>query len=245
MPCGKTAIVTGGGSGLGAGIARKFAAEGAKVLVADINGASAAAVAGAIDGLALQVDVGDAASVEHLAAEAARAFGDVDILVNNAGVSHRLQPMEDMSLAEFDRVMSINARSIFLMAKSLLPMMKRARRGNILNIASAAAISPRPNLVWYSASKGWVANATRGMAAELAPFGIRVNAISPGPADTPLLDVIAGGDAATLSSAFLAGIPLGRFVEPDDIANAACYLCSDEAAIVTGAMLRVDGGRLL
>jgi 3-oxoacyl-[acyl-carrier protein] reductase len=242
---GKTAIVTGAGSGFGAGIARKFAAEGARVMVADINQAAAAEVAREIGGVAQAVDVGDGASVTAMAKAALNAFGRVDILVNNAGITHKPTPMEEVSEDEFDLVFRVNAKSVYLTARALLPAMKAARSGAILNVASTAGLSPRPNLNWYNASKGWMITATKAMAVELAPFGIRVNALAPVAGETPLLASFMGEDTPEMRAKFLSTIPIGRFSTPEDMGNAACFLCSDEAGMVTGVAMPVDGGRCI
>ncbi len=241
----KTAIVTGSASGFGAGIARRFAAEGATVMVADINAAAAQALAAEIGGIAQGVDVSDAGSVSAMAAAAREAWGRIDILVNNAGITHLPKPMEEVTEEEFDRVFAVNAKSVYLTARDIVPMMKAARRGAILNIASTAGVSPRPRLNWYNASKGWMITATRAMAVELAPFGVRVNALNPVAGETPLLKSFMGEDTPEIRAKFLATIPLGRFSTPEDIGNAALYLCSDEASMVTGVAMEVDGGRCI
>jgi 3-oxoacyl-[acyl-carrier protein] reductase len=199
----KTAIVTGAASGFGAGIARRFAAEGARVMVADLNEAGATALAGEIGGLAQAVDVARDASVREMAEAALAAFGRVDILVNNAGITHLPMPMEEVSEEEFDRVLAVNAKSVYLTARHLVPAMKAAGRGAILNIASTAGVSPRPRLNWYNASKGWMITATRAMAIELAPFGVRVNALNPVAGDTPLLRSFMGEDTPEMRAKFL------------------------------------------
>ncbi|MCB2157583.1 MAG: glucose 1-dehydrogenase, partial [Rhodobacteraceae bacterium] len=191
---GKTAIVTGAGSGFGAGIARKFAAEGAKVMVADINTAAARTVAEEIGGISQTVDVADAASVAALADAARAAFGDPDILVNNAGVTHLPAPLDTIGEAEFDRVFLVNCKSVYLTARAFVPAMKSRGTGAILNVASTAGLSPRPRLNWYNASKGWMITATKTMAVELAPDGVRVNAICPVAGETPLLKSFMGED---------------------------------------------------
>lgn len=244
---GKSAIVTGGASGFGAGIVTKFIAEGAKVLVADINGEAAASFAqqqgpGAT---AHTVDVSDAISVEAMVDAALAEFGDVDILVNNAGVTHQPAPLEEVTEEDFDRVIAVNAKSVFLTAKALVPHMKKRRSGVILNVASTAGVSPRPRLNWYNASKGWMITATKAMAVELAPSGIRVNALNPVAGETPLLKTFMGEDTPEMRAKFLATIPIGRFSTPEDMGNAACYLCSDEASMVTGVAMEVDGGRCI
>lgn len=242
---GKTAIVTGAGSGFGAGIARRFAAEGARVMVADINMEGAEAVASEFGGIAHQVNVADGASVEEMTLRAGAELGRVDILVNNAGVTHLPGFMEDISEADFDRVMAVNCKSVYLTARALVAGMKARGAGAILNVASTAGVSPRPKLNWYNASKGWMITATRAMAIELAPFGVRVNALNPVAGDTPLLKSFMGEDTPEMRTKFLSTIPMGRFSTPEDLANAALYLCSDEASLVTGVCMEVDGGRCI
>ncbi len=241
---GKTAIVTGGGSGFGAGIARKFAAEGAQVVVADINTDGAQHVADEIGGRALTCDVSDAGSVSYLAKTVLGA-GPVDILVNNAGVTHLPSAMEDVSEEDFDRVYGVNMKSVYLFARAFVPHFKAQQSGAILNIASTAGVSPRPNLNWYNASKGWMITATKAMAVELAPHGVRVNALNPVAGETPLLKSFMGEDTPEMRAKFLATIPLGRFSTPEDMGNAACFLCSDEASMITGVAMEVDGGRCI
>jgi 3-oxoacyl-[acyl-carrier protein] reductase len=242
---GKTAIVTGGGSGFGAGITRRFAQEGATVMVADINPESAGAVAEETGGVAFGVDVSRDASVAAMAAEAMRLWGRIDILVNNAGITHLPKPMEEVTEEEFDRVMAVNVKSVYLTARHVVPTMKAAERGAILNVASTAGLSPRPRLNWYNASKGWMITATKTMAVELAPAGVRVNALAPVAGETPLLKSFLGEDTPEMRAKFLSTIPIGRFSTPEDMGNAALYLCSDEASMVTGAVLTVDGGRCI
>lgn len=242
---GKTAVVTGAGSGFGAGIARRFAAEGARVMVADINAAAAQEVAAEFGGIAQQVDVGVGTSVTAMARAAQAAFGEIDILINNAGVTHLPSLMEDVSEDDFDRVLRVNAKSVYLTAREFVPGMKARGKGAILNVASTAGVSPRPRLNWYNASKGWMITATRAMAVELAPFGVRVNAINPVAGETPLLKSFMGEDTPEIRAKFLATIPLGRFSTPEDMANAALFLCSDEASMVTGVAMEVDGGRCI
>ena len=242
---GKTAIVTGGGSGFGAGIARAFAEQGARVMVADLNIEGAKAVAQDIGGIAHQVDVANANAVAAMADAANSAFGSLDILVNNAGVTHPSGAMEDVTEEEFDRVMAVNNKAIFLAAKTFIPAMKTAGKGVILNVASTAGVSPRPKLSWYNASKGWAITATKAMAVELAPFGVRVNAINPVAGETPLLASFMGEDTPEMRAKFLSTIPLGRFSQPEDMGHAAVFLCSDEASMITGVALEVDGGRCI
>ncbi len=244
---GKVAIVTGAASGFGAGIATRFVAEGAKVAIADVNGEGAATLAADLGeaAQAVRVDVSVDADVAALA-EAATAFGGrIDILVNNAGVGQRPQPLESVGEAEFDRLIAVNAKSVYLTARHVVPAMKAAKAGAILNIASTGGVSPRPNLTWYNASKGWMITATRAMAIELARWGLRVNAINPVAGDTPLLATFMGEDTPEARARILTTIPLRRLSAPADIANAAVFLCSDEASMITGVALEVDGGRCL
>lgn len=244
---GKSAIVTGGASGFGAGIVRKFIAEGANVMIADINEAAATRLAeeSGPQARACCANVSQAKDVETLTQRTLAEFGSIDILVNNAGITHAPMPMESISEEDFDRVFAVNAKSVFLSAKFVVPLMKARQQGVILNIASTGGVSPRPNLSWYNASKGWMITATRTMAVELATHGIRVNAINPVAGETPLLKSFMGEDTPQTRARFLATIPLGRFSTPEDIANAACYLCSDESSMVTGVCMEVDGGRCI
>lgn len=242
---GKTAIVTGGASGFGAGIVRKFAAEGARVMVADLNDDLARDVAADVGGISQHVDVASSDSVAQMARCVQEVWGQVDILVNNAGITHLPKPMEDVDEGEFDRVLAVNAKSVYLTARHFIPMMKAAKSGAVLNVASTAGLSPRPNLSWYNASKGWMITATKGMAVELAPHGVRVNAICPVAGETPLLSSFMGEDTPEMREKFLSTIPIGRFSTPEDMGNAACFLCSDEASMVTGVAMEVDGGRCI
>jgi len=244
---GKRAIVTGGASGFGAGIARRFAEEGARVIVADLNGDAARALAaewGDAD-LGVKIDVSSAADVAALAETANRLLGGIDIVVNNAGVGHTPQPLDELSDEAFDRIASVNMRAIYLMSKAFVPAMKAQGSGAILNIASTGGVSPRPNLTWYNASKGWVITATRAMAVELAPFQVRVNALNPVAGDTPLLKTFMGADTPEVRAKFLASIPIGRFSTPEDMGAAAAFLCSDDASMITGVAMEVDGGRCI
>ncbi|MGJ8627134.1 MAG: SDR family oxidoreductase [Sulfitobacter sp.] len=244
---GKTAIVTGGASGFGAGIVRRFLQEGAKVMIADINGDAAKQLKQEMGdhALACTVDVGDGASVNTMAAAALEVWGHVDILVNNAGITHMPAPLEDVSEDDFDRVVRVNMKSVYLSARALVPFMKKRGAGAILNIASTAGVSPRPRLNWYNASKGWMITATKTMAIELAADGIRVNALNPVAGETPLLKSFMGEDTPEIRAKFLSTIPLGRFSQPEDMGNAALFLCSDEASMITGVAMEVDGGRCI
>lgn len=242
---GKTAIVTGAGSGFGAGIARAFMSQGAQVLIADINETAAQSVAKDLGARACTVDVANGESVQNMTDLAIKEFGHVDIMVNNAGVTHLPAPMETVTEDDFDRVFAVNCKSVYLVARSLVPHMKSRNCGAILNVASTAGVSPRPNLNWYNASKGWMNTATKAMAVELAPSGIRVNALNPVAGETPLLASFMGEDTPERRAQFLSTIPLGRFSTPEDMGNAALYLCSDEASMITGVCMEVDGGRCI
>ena len=249
----KVAIVTGGGSGFGEGICSKFVAEGAKVLVVDRDLRQAQRVAAALgtSAQALQADVAVAADVQRMVAGAVAQFGRLDILVNNAGVTHLPTLLEDVSEADFDRIVAVNMKAIYLVMRQAVPLLKanapglHGIRGVVLNIASTAGVSPRPRLAWYNASKGWVITATRANAVELAPFGIRVVALNPVAGETPLLKSFMGEDTPEVRAKFLSTIPIGRFSLPEDLGNAACFLCSDEASMVTGVCMEIDGGRCI
>ena len=242
---GKSAIVTGGGSGFGEGIEKKFIAEGARVLIADRDETNAKRVAQTTGASWLRVDVTRSADVKAMLDAAQTEFGDLNILVNNAGVGHLPQPLEGLTEDEFDRIVAVNIKAIYLAAKEVVPRFKATKQGVILNIASTAGVSPRPRLAWYNASKGWVITATRAMAVELAPFGIRVNALNPVAGETPMLKTFMGEDTPEMRAKFLSTIPLGRFSTPEDLGNAACFLCSDEASMITGVAMEVDGGRCI
>jgi len=244
---GKTALVTGGASGFGAGIVRKFLAEGARVAIADINAGAAQDLATELgdQAFAVEVDVSRNDSVAAMAAIVLERFGGLDILINNAGITHLPAAMEEISEEDFDRVLAVNAKSVFLTARHFVPVMKQKGAGAILNVASTAGVSPRPRLSWYNSSKGWMITATKSMAVELAPSGVRVNAINPVAGETPLLKSFMGEDTPEIRAKFLSTIPLGRFSTPEDMANAACFLCSDEASMITGVAMEVDGGRCI
>ena len=241
----KIAIITGGGSGFGAGIVKKFIQEGAKVVVADINFENAKKVAIDTGGFAVEVDVSNSLSFKNMVDKTLEKFGKIEIMVNNAGITHLPNSMENISEAEFDKIFAVNSKSVFFSAKYLVPKMIPIGGGNILNVASTAGISPRPNLSWYNASKGWMISATKAMAIELAPKKIRVNALAPVAGETPLLKSFMGGDTPEKREKFLSTIPIGRFSTPDDMGNAACFLCSEEASMITGVVLQVDGGRCI
>ena len=246
---GKIAIVTGAGSGFGEGIARRFAAEGAKVVVNDIDERSGTRVADEIaaaggEAIFFAADVALSAEVAALVEAAVEGYGGLDILVNNAGVPQRRMPLLDVSEETFDRIFAVNVKSIYLGALYAVPVLRRGGGGVILNTASTAAIRPRPGLTWYNGSKGAALVLTKSMAVELAPDKIRVNALCPVAGDTAmLLEFMGGEDTPELRQSFVETIPLGRLSRPEDVANAALYLASDEARFITGVCLEIDGGR--
>ncbi|CAM5218252.1 3-ketoacyl-ACP reductase [Bosea thiooxidans] len=242
---GKTALVTGAAQGFGFGIAETFVREGARVAVLDINGDKAKEAAKAIGRKAFAVtcDVGKAKSVDKAVEKIIAKFGRLDIVVNNAGTTHRNKPMTEVTEEEFDRIFAVNVKSIYLMARATVPHFREHGGGVILNIGSTAGLRPRPGLTWYNGSKGAANLISQSMAVELAPDKIRVNAIAPVAGETPLLATFMGEDTPERRKAFTSTIPWGRFSTPQDIANAALFLCSDEADMVTGSVLAVDGGR--
>jgi 3-oxoacyl-[acyl-carrier protein] reductase len=240
----KTALVTGAASGFGEGIARAYAREGARVLVADINTAGAARVAAEIGGRAIGGDVARGPDVQTMVDDAMAAWGRLDIVVNNAGWTYRNQPSLDVTEEEFDRVYAVNVKSIFLMAKAAIPAMRKGGGGSFLNISSTAGLRPRPGLTWYNGTKGAVNTITQAMAQEYAADNIRVNAVCPVIGTTGLLEAFMGvPDTPENRARFLATIPLGRMSTPADIANACVWLAEDASAFITGVLLPVDGGR--
>ncbi|WP_449413408.1 SDR family oxidoreductase [Pandoraea soli] len=247
----KVAIVTGAGSGFGEGIARTFAREGAAVIVNDLNREAGERVADDIakaGGRAAFVcgDVSREDDHVTLLDEAVTRFGHLDIVVNNAGTTHRNKPLLEVTEAEFDRVYAVNVKSIFWSARAVMPYFLQRGAGVMINIASTAGVRPRPGLVWYNGSKGAVITASKAMAAEFGPKNIRVNCVNPVIGDTGLTAEFMGVPNTPENRAkFLAGIPLGRFSTPQDIANACLYLASDDAAFITGVCLEVDGGRCI
>ncbi|CAN5289776.1 SDR family oxidoreductase [soil metagenome] len=244
---GKTALITGAAQGFGFGIAETFVREGARFAVLDLNGDKAEEAARAIGGEAFAVtcDVAKADSVDTAVARVIATFGRLDIVVNNAGTTHRNMPMTDVTEEEFDRVFAVNVKSIYLMAKATVPHFRKHGGGVILNIGSTAGVRPRPGLTWYNGSKGAVNLLSKSMAVELAGDRIRVNAIAPVAGETPLLATFMGEDTPEKRAQFRASIPWGRLSTPQDMANAALYLCSDDAEMVTGTVLAVDGGRCI
>ena len=248
----KVAIITGAGSGFGEGMAKLFAKEGASVAVADIRKDAAERVASEIvenggRAFALTADVTNGPQVEAMVQSTLERFGKLSIMVNNAGTTHKSQPMLEVDEATFDRVFNVNVKSIFHTAKSVVPVFERFGSGVILNIASTAAVRPRPGLTWYSGSKGAASILTKSMAVELAPKNIRVCALNPAMGVTALLsDFLPGGvDTPDTRARIISTIPLGRLAQPEDVAQAALFLVSDEAAFITGVCLEVDGGRCI
>ncbi len=243
---GKVAIVTGAASGFGRAIAERFVLEGAKLVMADINGEGVSEVASGYgdNALAVTCDVSQKADVDALVRAAAEGFGGVDIMVNNAGITHDNQPLLDVTEAEFDRIYAVNVKSIYLATLAVVPRMEKRGGGVIINTASTAGVRPRPGLTWYNGSKGAVITLTKSMAVELAPKQIRVNAINPVMGETGLLTKFMGQpDTPENRAKFMSTIPLGRLSRPHDIANAALFLADPASSFVTGVALDVDGGR--
>ncbi|MDM5199386.1 SDR family oxidoreductase [Fictibacillus enclensis] len=248
---GKTAVVTGAGSGMGKEIAKVFGSQGANVVLADLNEEAARRTASEIElkkrVLVVPTNVAQDDSVQDMVRQTTEAFGDAHILINCAGVPQFFTPIEELQLEEWDKIMAVNSKSIFLTTRHLVPLMKQKESGVIINIASIAGERARPGLNAYCASKGAALMLTKALALELAPYGIRVNAINPGPAETPMLGRFLPGDAQKVEEdkkkIFLDSVPMGRLIQPHDIAQAALYLSSDLAKAVTGEVLNVDGGR--
>jgi len=240
----KTAIVTGAGSGIGACIAETFAREGARVAVLDIDEDAANATVSRIgnSALAVRCDVVRKEDIDAAIRTALGGVGRLDILVNNAGIAHVNKPVTDIAEAEFDRVFAVNVKGLFLFSQAMVPVFRRQGGGVMINIGSTAGLRPRPGLSAYNATKGAVHTLTQTLAVELAPDKIRVCAIAPVATETPLLPTFLG-PAAGMRQKFEATVPLGRLAQPQDIANAALFLCSEEAAFITGNIVEVDGGR--
>ena len=242
----KVAIITGAASGFGAEIARIYAREGAKVVIADLNEAGAQAVAAGIGPAAVGIkcDVTKRADIDHAVKTALDKFGTVDIVVNNAGYTHKNQPFLNVDEASFDRCFDVNVKAIYHMINAVVPLMRAKKSGVILNVGSTAGIRPRPGLSWYNASKGAANLLSKSLAVELAPDNIRVNVIAPVMGVTGMLgDFMGVPDTPENRARFISTIPLGRLAVPQDIANVALFLASDEAAFLTGVELPVDGGR--
>jgi 3-oxoacyl-[acyl-carrier protein] reductase len=240
-------MITGAASGFGEGMAKRFAEEGAQVVVADLNAKGAERVAGEIGQAALPVtaDVSLKSDIDAMVATAMDAHGRIDIMVNNAGFTHTNQSMLDVDEATFDLIAAVNMKAIYFAALAVVPIMEQQGGGSIITTASTAGLRPRPGLTWYNASKGWAVTATKSMAVELAPKNIRVNCLCPVAGETGMLAQFMGEDTPEKRAQFRASIPLGRLSTPLDIANAALWLASDEAAFITGVALEVDGGRCI
>jgi 3-oxoacyl-[acyl-carrier protein] reductase len=244
----KIALVTGGASGFGRGICELYAKEGAQVAVVDLNGDGANSVATAIGGGAfgMRCDVSKGEDVKAAVERTLDAFGDLHIVVNNAGISHKNQPMLDVEEVEFDRVYAVNVKSIYHMARAVVPHFRSHGGGVIINVTSTAGLRPRPGLTWYNGSKGAANIVTKSMAVELAPDRIRVNGIAPVIGETALLETFMGvPDTPENRAKFIATIPMGRMSRPSDIAACALWLASDEAGFITGVIHEVDGGRCI
>jgi len=241
----KVAVVTGGGSGFGAAICRRFVDEGAKVVVVDYHREGGDAVARETGAVFVEADVASEADTRRMIATAVERFGRLDIVVNNAGAPQAPTPITDTDEHDFDRLMAVNAKAIALAAKHAVPILRRHGGGVILNTVSVAAIRPRPHLAAYNASKGAALVLSKSLAIELAPDRIRVNAVCPGPGDTPMLATFVGGESDAQRAPFLQSIPLGRLCAPADVASTMVFLASDEASFITGAVIEVDGGRCI
>lgn len=244
----KTAIVIGAGGGMGLRIVQRFLEEGTKVVAADLHVED---LSSEIDVdqerlLPVKTDITDQQQVELLVEKARDRFGKVDILINVAGIAQAATPIEEVSNEMWDRIMGINIKALFLTSRAVVPVMKKQQGGVIINVASISAVRPRPGLNAYVASKGAALAFTQALAIELADSKIRVNAINPGPADTQMLGQFTAKGAdieETKDSIFKRSVPLGELIQPEDIANAAVYLSSDEAKRVTGSIFNIDGGR--
>ena len=244
---GKSVVVTGAGSGFGEAIASGFAREGARVVVADVNEENGRRVASAIGSGArfTRTDVSRAADVKAMIDTAVSAFGGLDVLVNNAGFSHRMMPLWELPEEDYERVFATNVRGVYLGCKYAVPVMKARGGGVIVNTASIGAVAPRPGVTAYNATKGAVVTLTRGLAIEVAPFKIRVNAVNPVAAETGFVKTAVGVDKFPdeVRKQVVSTIPLGRLTEPRDVAAAVLFLASPEAEFLTGVCLPVDGGR--
>lgn len=245
---GLSTVITGAGSGIGRAAALAFAAEGACVVAADLNAASAAETSQMIQSSggsasSTEVDVTEPSSVDRMLEQAIQRFGRLDVLFNNAGIPQSFTLAEDSSDELFERIMAVNVRGVFNGCRAAIPRMKARGGGVILNTASTAGIRPRPGLAVYNASKAAVISLTKTLALELAPHHIRVVSICPVATDTPMLPTFLGADAEEGRKRFVGTIPWGRLNRPEDIARAAVFLASSDADMVTGTAFEVDGGR--
>jgi NAD(P)-dependent dehydrogenase (short-subunit alcohol dehydrogenase family) len=244
---GKVALVTGGASGIGAGIARVLAATGGRVAVADLDEDAAAAVAADLSGLGVRLDVTDRASTDAAVSRVEAELGPVDVLVNNAGISN-VAPFCEITDADWDRLMGVNLRGVFIVTQRVLPSMLERRSGRIINISSMAGKEGLPNLAHYCATKFGVIGLTQSLAKEVADRDVTVNAVCPGVVRTPLWDdpdtgILRELDGENGWQMFVSGIPLGRPQSAEDIGHACAYLASDAAANITGEALNVSGGQ--
>jgi 2-hydroxycyclohexanecarboxyl-CoA dehydrogenase len=241
---GRIALVTGGASGIGAATARRLAAEGARVAVADIDLAGAQSVAGEIDGAAVELDVSDVASVSAGVSAAVSALGDIDVLVNNAGTD-RFAFFVHTDEALWDFVLGVNLRGTIAVTHAVLDGMQQRGRGSIVNVASEAGRVGSQGSVIYSAAKAGVIGFTRAVARESSRFGVRVNAVAPGPIDTPLLNAAPtelGEIGERLKAGMIAATSMRRIGQPEEVAAAIAFLASDDASFVTGQTINVSGG---
>jgi NAD(P)-dependent dehydrogenase (short-subunit alcohol dehydrogenase family) len=240
---GKTAVITGGCSGIGLATAKRFVEEGAKVVIGDVDAANGDRVAGELGGTFVQVDVTDAEQVDALFAKAKEVYGSVDIAFNNAGIS----PPDDDSILTtgidaWRRVQEVNLTSVYLCCKAALPYMLEQKKGSIINTASFVAVmGAATSQISYTASKGGVLSMSRELGVQFAREGVRVNALCPGPVNTPLLQELFAKDPERAARR-LVHIPVGRFAEPDELANAVLFLASDESSFITASQFMVDGG---
>ncbi len=247
----KVAIVTGAASGFGAGIVERFAAEGAKVVCADLNGEGAREVTARLKdaggaAIGVEADVTSSEQVKAMVAAAVDTYGGLDVIVNNAGMPQRNQPMLDVDEETFDKIFEVNCKSLYLAAIHGVPVLRERGGGVMINTASTAGLRPRPGLVWYNGSKGGAISLTKSMAVELAADNIRVNALCPVAGDTPMLGEFLGGEVTNeMYAKFVDTVPLGRLSTPRDIANVSVFLASDEAEFLTGVCIEVDGGRCI
>ncbi len=241
----KVAIITGAASGFGEGMARRFAQEGAKVVVTDLNARGAERVADEIGGgaIGLGIDVTVRAEVDEMVYAAMQAFGRVDIMINNAGFTHRSGDLLSVDEETFDLLADVNMKAIYYSTLAVVPIMERNGGGSIITTAAMTGLRPRAGLTWFNASKGWAIAATKSMALDLAARNIRVNCLCPVFGDTGMIARFEGADTPEIRERLRASVPLGRLATPLDVANAAVWLASEEASFITGVALEVDGGR--
>lgn len=245
-----TALITGAGAGYGAALARRFAAEGARVACIDIHLDSVQRLAADLNAaghtaLAFECDIASSVSVGRMINQVVQEWGSFNSLVNNAGLTQKPARIAKTLEVDLDRLLAVNIKSLYHMAVHALPVMRQGGGGNVINIASVTGIRPRPGMTWYNATKAALISITQSMAAELATDGIRVNAIAPAAGLTPMFESMFSDRLESGIDQVVKTIPLGRLCQPEDIASAAVYLASEEASFVTGVILPVDGGRLV